>query len=81
MRKLGGLPPEQLEGRFNMLLFSVVQGIAADAARALRRGEEGQTMAEYGIVLAVITLAVIAAITLLGGNISNALNSVANVLP
>jgi pilus assembly protein Flp/PilA len=64
-----------------MQLFSVVQGIAAEAARALRRGEEGQTMAEYGIVLAVITLAVIAAITLLGGNISNAINSVANVLP
>ena len=43
--------------------------------------EEGQTMAEYGVVLAVITLAVIAAITLLAGNVSNALNAVANVLP
>jgi Flp pilus assembly pilin Flp len=38
-------------------------------------------MAEYGIVLAVITLAVITAITLLSGNVRNAISSVANVLP
>jgi Flp pilus assembly pilin Flp len=37
------------------------------------RREEGQTMAEYGVVLAVITLA--------AGNITNAINSVANILP
>jgi pilus assembly protein Flp/PilA len=43
--------------------------------------ERGQTMAEYGVVLAVITLAVIGAMTLLGGNISGALESVAGVLP
>jgi len=51
------------------------------AAASLRSREEGQTMAEYGVILAVITLAVIAAITLLAGNVSNALNAVANVLP
>ena len=48
---------------------------------SLREREEGQTMAEYGVVLAVITLAVIAAITLLAGNVSHALNAVAGVLP
>jgi Flp pilus assembly pilin Flp len=62
-------------------LFSFTQTLAAQAVGALRRREEGQTMAEYGVVLAVITLAVIAAITLLAGNVSNAINSVANVLP
>ena len=51
------------------------------AAASLRSREEGQTMVEYGVILAVITLAVIAAITLLAGNVSNALNAVANVLP
>jgi Flp pilus assembly pilin Flp len=51
------------------------------AASSLRTREEGQTMAEYGVVLAVIVLAVIAAITLLAGNVSNALDAVANVLP
>ena len=61
-------------------LFLFAQTLAVDAVGTLRR-EEGQTMAEYGVVLAVITLAVIAAITLLAGNVSNALNSVANILP
>jgi Flp pilus assembly pilin Flp len=42
---------------------------------------EGQTMAEYGVVLAVICLAVIAAFTGLGAHISLAINRVANVLP
>jgi Flp pilus assembly pilin Flp len=42
--------------------------------------ERGQTMAEYGVVLAVMTLAVLAAITLLGSNISSALESVAGIL-
>jgi Flp pilus assembly pilin Flp len=62
-------------------LFSFTQTLAAQAADALRRREEGQTMAEYGVVLAVITLAVIAAITLLAGNVTNAIDSVANILP
>ena len=62
-------------------LFSFAQTLVAEAAGVLRRREEGQTMAEYGVVLAVITLAVIAAITLLAGNVSNAINSVANILP
>jgi Flp pilus assembly pilin Flp len=58
-------------------LFTFVQ-VAADS---LRRREEGQTMAEYGVVLAVITLAVIGAITLLSGQVRNAIESVANILP
>ncbi|HKD34455.1 MAG TPA: hypothetical protein VKB73_13480 [Gaiellaceae bacterium] len=62
-------------------LFSFTEALIADSTSALRRREEGQTMAEYGVVLAVITLAVIAAITLLAGNVSNAINSVANILP
>ena len=48
---------------------------------ALRRREEGQTMAEYGVVLAVITLAVITVFTALSGGISNAIQSVVDVLP
>jgi len=43
--------------------------------------ESGQTMAEYGVVLAVVTLAVIAALTMLGGSVSNALTSIAGLLP
>jgi Flp pilus assembly pilin Flp len=62
-------------------LFALVQSAAAEAADAIRSDERGQTMAEYGVVLAVIVLAVIAAITLLSGRVSSAINAVANVLP
>ena len=42
--------------------------------------EEGQTMAEYGIVLAVITVGVIVALGVLSGAIQGALNAVADRL-
>ena len=58
-------------------LFAFAQAYAAE----LRTRQEGQTMAEYGVVLAVITIAVIGAITLLGGNVSAAINKVAGLLP
>jgi Flp pilus assembly pilin Flp len=42
--------------------------------------EDGQTMAEYGVVLAVITLLVIGAFMALSGAISSAINAVADIL-
>ena len=47
---------------------------------ALRKREEGQTMAEYGVVLAVITIAVFGALTLLSGNITGAISRVAGFI-
>jgi pilus assembly protein Flp/PilA len=44
------------------------------------RREEGQTMAEYGVVLAVITIGAIAAFTLLSDQIETAINAVARLL-
>jgi Flp pilus assembly pilin Flp len=61
-------------------LVAFTQAFAARTVDALRR-EEGQTMAEYGVVLAVITLAVVAAITLLSTTVQNAIEQVAGVLP
>jgi Flp pilus assembly pilin Flp len=46
----------------------------------LRRREEGQTMAEYGIVLAVITIAAVAVFTALSGGIQSAISKVTNIL-
>jgi len=43
--------------------------------------EEGQTMAEYGVVLGVITVLAIGAFTLLSGGIQGAINHVTNILP
>jgi len=44
------------------------------------RDEEGQTMAEYGVVLAVITLVIVATLLLLSGAINTALDKVVTVL-
>jgi pilus assembly protein Flp/PilA len=48
---------------------------------AVRRDESGQTMAEYGVILALVTLAVLGAMTMLSGSISGALEAVAGVFP
>ena len=43
--------------------------------------EDGQTMAEYGVVLAVLTIGAVAVFTALSGGISGALNAVIGILP
>ena len=48
--------------------------------RALAERQEGQTMAEYGVVLAVITLGVIAALGFLAVAITGKLNDVTSKL-
>ena len=56
-------------------LFVSLQNRLADL-----RNEEGQTMAEYGVVLAVITLVIVATLLLLSGAIGDALSKVITVL-
>jgi Flp pilus assembly pilin Flp len=48
--------------------------------RARFQVEEGQTMAEYGVVLAVIALGVVVALGLLSGAISGAISKVTTFL-
>jgi len=48
--------------------------------RARFGAEDGQTMAEYGVVLAVIALGVVVALGLLSGAISGAIDRVRGVL-
>jgi Flp pilus assembly pilin Flp len=48
--------------------------------RARFQVEEGQTMAEYGVVLAVIALGVVVALGLLSGAISGAIDRVRGFL-
>ena len=48
--------------------------------RARLSVEEGQTMAEYGVVLAVITVGAIAAFTALSGGITKAVSSVTTLV-
>ena len=59
-----------------MTFFSYLNALAAE----LREREDGQTMAEYGVVLAVITLGVVAALGLLSTSISGAISTVIGYL-
>jgi Flp pilus assembly pilin Flp len=70
------------EVRKNMLeLFVRAQTYVVATLEDLRRRDEGQTMAEYGVVLGVITVALV----LIFGNLSDAItgtiNKVIGVLP
>ena len=56
-------------------LFVAIQNKLAEV-----RSEEGQTMAEYGVVLAVITLVIVGTLLALSGAINSALQSVVDML-
>lgn len=53
---------------------------ALDLFKAYRKRQEGQTMAEYAVVLGVITLAVVGVFTALAGGIKGAITSVTGVI-
>ena len=47
---------------------------------SLRDREEGQTMAEYAVVLGVISASVIVAFTALSGGVRNAIDNAATII-
>jgi pilus assembly protein Flp/PilA len=51
-----------------------------DAARRFGRDEEGASLAEYGLLLALIAVVCIAAVSLLGTNITSIFNTVASTI-
>ena len=53
---------------------------ALDLFKSFRKRQEGQTMAEYAVVLGVITLAVVGVFTALAGGIKGAITSVTGVI-
>ena len=52
----------------------------AEQLWASLKREDGQTMAEYAAVLAVTTIAVVAAITALSGGVSGAIDNVTSLV-
>ena len=60
-----------------MMTFSDLKELLATFSKR----EEGQTMAEYGIVLAVITIAAVGVFTALSGGIQSAISRVTAILP
>ena len=55
-------------------------GYWVEKLNGLKTREDGQTMAEYGVVLAVIALGVVVALGLLSDSISGAIENVLPVL-
>jgi Flp pilus assembly pilin Flp len=49
-----------------------------ELAKGLWRSEEGQDIAEYAVMLAVILVIVIGTVRLIGGNANNVFSSVAS---
>jgi Flp pilus assembly pilin Flp len=50
----------------------------ADLAKLLWRNDEGQDVAEYAVMLAVILVIVIGTVRLIGGNANNVFSAVAS---
>jgi len=48
--------------------------------RAMLRDESGATMVEYGLMIALVALVALAAVTLLGSNLSTLFNTVAGTI-
>jgi Flp pilus assembly pilin Flp len=61
-------------------LFAFARAHTAAAIELCKR-DEGQTMAEYGVALTIITIAVITSISLLSGKVVDTISAVADVLP
>ncbi|MBZ5613908.1 MAG: Flp family type IVb pilin [Acidobacteriia bacterium] len=51
-----------------------------DLVKLLWRNEEGQDIAEYAVMLAVILVIVIGTVRLIGGNANNVFSSVASTI-
>jgi Flp pilus assembly pilin Flp len=66
---------EKKEVNYMLKLF-----VSLQSRLLVLRNEQGQTMAEYGVVLAVITLVIVATLLLLSGAIGDALSKVITVL-
>ena len=57
-------------------MFESIMASIYNAFAATRR-EEGQALVEYALILALVSVVSVAALTLLGGNITTVLNQVA----
>jgi Flp pilus assembly pilin Flp len=55
-------------------------GMLSDVSRKLWRNEEGQDVAEYAVMLAVVLIIVIGTVRLIGGNANNVFSSVSSGL-
>ena len=62
-------------------LFIAAQTRVMDAYDSLRENEKGQTMAEYGVVLSVITVGIVTAFTVFSGAVERAILRAVALIP
>jgi Flp pilus assembly pilin Flp len=67
---------KQIRPGETMTQFRILQALWGAIAGADLRREEGQTLAEYALILALIAVGVIAAVIFLQGSISSIFNNV-----
>jgi Flp pilus assembly pilin Flp len=60
------------------IAYSAKESSLVDLAKLLCRNEEGQDIAEYAVMLAVILVIVIGTVRLIGGNANNVFSQVAS---
>ena len=61
-------------------LFTDLEVRVREFGRSIRR-EDGATAVEYGLMVALIAVAIIATVALLGGSLNGVFNTVKNTLP
>jgi Flp pilus assembly pilin Flp len=63
-----------------MGLGSIAEGIMVEFCRRIWSEEQGQDIAEYAVMLAVILVLVVGTIRLIGGNANNAFSATASAV-
>jgi len=69
---------ESVKGRGEVNRMAVSRLL--DYLRGAWRSEQGQTMAEYGVILAVVTVGIVAALTALSGGVQGAISNIVQTL-
>lgn len=62
-------------------MLEMIMAYAQSYARSITRNEEGQALVEYALILALVSIAAVGTLTLLGGSIDGVLQTVEGALP
>jgi pilus assembly protein Flp/PilA len=69
-----------LMGEVKTSMFDKIMVYALSAYASIREREEGQALVEYALIVALVSIAAIAALTALGGGVRDQLQSVADTI-
>ena len=61
--------------------YATLLSLVAFAQDRLKRDEKGATAVEYGLMVGLIAVVIIAAVTLLGGELNRLFDGIARALP